>query len=177
MNPAKKSLNQKAPKINFEELKDLITNKILSDGIKQRATAVWITGSFTDPNREIDTSEYPSDLDIIVVIPDWEYPMADTGILFTAPQVETPAIYEGVVEDIRWESKDGGWDTAEEAWEDLPEYARETLRQSFQHVFRANEEDVQQERIRQYDVTIIDEERRAEMDTSGEIRVWPRDEE
>lgn len=178
MNPARKSLQEKAPLIDFDELEDLIVNEMLSDNIKQEAESAWITSSFVDPDREIDTSQYPSDLDVQVVIPGWEYPIADSGIAFFAPQVETPDIYKQAIENAQWDSKDEGWATAEEAWEELPEYARETLLNSIQFAFRADENDIEEDRIRQYDISIIDEEYRRQTTKPGaEICVWRRDEE
>lgn len=154
----KETLLSRAPLVDFEDLRKLIVYEIVTEETRSRAENIWITGSFSDPEREIDSGEAPSDLDILVNVPGWELPPADTGIPLVASSVDTPPIYERFPDEYTWESKGepiSSWDcSAQEAWEQLPEYAQETLMRSVEQVFHATEADVENNTMRSYDVNI-----------------------
>lgn len=150
----KESFHEKAPLVDVDELVGLVVDGMMTDGLRERAGSVWIQSSFADPEREIDTKETLSDLDLFVVVPDWEYPAVDSGLALVAPEAEVPAAYEESREGKDWTSKGGKCDSPEEAWEMIPGWARETLSQSLEYGFYATESDVESGSVRSYDLTI-----------------------
>lgn len=172
MNATRDEFESKAPLVDYDELVDIATQELLTDELRRKTAGVWITGSFVNPEKPLDTGESPSDLDLLVPVHGWEYPITSSGIAFAAPQVDIPDAYG--VTDVEWESvipsmveetvtdadpqelpKIGTWDSPiEEVWEKLPQYVCTTLERSIKHGFYARESDVESEIIRTYDVVI-----------------------
>lgn len=166
----------KAPLIDVDELVELILYDIMTEELRERAESVWIRNSFTDPDREIDTSETPSDLDIYVVVPGWDLPVTDSGIAAVASGADPPDALAESAADFEWTSKDGNWDSAEQAWDRIPEYVRETLRRSVEIGFYARESDVEEGIIRLFDLVVGNRENFAYVEKPGaEVRIYHGD--
>lgn len=171
------SFECKAPFVDVDAIRDLIVYDIVSDGTREQAESIWLQNSFVDPDCGIDENESPSDLDIFILIPDWNLPVADTGIAVATSETRVPAIYEQVG-PVTWESKDGRWtDSVDEFWEHLPEHVQQTLVQSMHKGFYATEEDYENRLIRSYDVTIGDRTAfNYERDAHARVEIWPTNE-
>lgn len=173
----KSELLSNAPLIDFEELKDVILMELLSRETRSKADSVWISGSFPDPEREIDRTDTPSDLDLFVLVPEWDLPPVDTGIPLLAPEAETPSVYQNVEKEAIWDAKEtplSAWDCSPQAaWDRLPNHARETLMRSVKKGFYATEGDVEAERLRGYDLSIGNEEHFEHgRCPRADIRIW-----
>ena len=160
---AVESLREKFPLVDVTELVNIITYEIVTDELRQRAESIWLYGSFVNPRKEIDTKEARSDLDIFVVVPEWDLPQADAAIPIFASQVPTPDVFQELSESQEWrgrglQSSRGGWDRpVDEVWESLPADVKETLKNSIERVFYTTEEDMRANRHRIYDTIIGDE--------------------
>lgn len=151
-----------APIIGVEELAEMLRFEMLSDETREKANSIWIVGSFVTPDKDIDTGESHSDLDVFVVLPNWELPIAGTALAMMAPQSDTLARYEQYPEKYNWSSKDTPrwkWDcSAEEAWERIPEHAQKTLVQSTERYFFATDDDIEENRQRSYELNIANQQ-------------------
>jgi hypothetical protein len=165
-------LESKAPLIEYEELVDIVANELLTTELRDVASGVWITGSFVNPDKPLDTGDTPSDMDLLVPIRNWDYPITSSGIAFAAPQVVIPDAYD--VESVEWESvipdmvektasdmgasefpDPGTWDcSVEDVWDQLPEYVCETLASSIRNGFYARPADIEHGVIRTYDIVL-----------------------
>lgn len=177
MTDPKSELLANAPLIDFQELTEVIVTEMLSPGTRSRADSVWISGSFPDPEREIDRTDTPSDLDLFVLVPDWDLPPADSGIAVLAPGAETPSTYQNVWSEASWDSKatpQSEWNCSpQEAWDRLPEHAQETLLRSVERGFYATEADVEEDRLRGYDLNIGNEQHfEYGRCPRSDIRIW-----
>jgi len=174
--PAKESFRKKAPLLEIDDLTEVIIEKILTEELLERAESVWIRKSFADPDKEIDSKDTPSDLDVFVVVPSWDKPLPDSGLAIVAPQVEVSAAYEESAEGSNWTSKDGKWESAEEAWEQIPKYVQKSLIRSTEYGFYATESDVESGIVRPYDITICNEEQfEVASKPDGEFCIWRSD--
>lgn len=169
------SFREKAPLVSLDELAEIITKDILTEELRQKTESVWLFNSFVDPEREIDEKETDSDLDVILLVPDWELPVLDTGLAVVAPQADTPEAYENNAGEMNWSSKDGKWDSPAKAWERLPDYVRETFLESVQRGFFANESDVESNNIRLYDITIVNRTQFHYDEEATRICIWEND--
>lgn len=167
------SFAQKAPLVELPGLRDQIVSRILSDGTRTAADSVWLRKSFVDPEKEIDRKQTDSDLDVFVLLPDWDYPVVDSGLAVAALQAETPEAYADVEQHADWESKDGEWHDPSDAWSRIPSHARETLENSLQLGFFATQQDQSEGNVRLYDVTVVNEYQfNYKRDETAEIRLW-----
>lgn len=173
-------LAEKAPLVDVDELVEAITEGLLADGLRARADSVWLYGSFVDPGKEVDESEARSDLDVFVVVPDWELPVSGVAIPLFAPQVELPPVVARFADRLDWSGVAGfenGWDcSAGEAWDRLPEPVRETLHRCVTTAFYAREADVEEGLVRPYDLMVGDESQwDARLGDGPAVRIWRAD--
>lgn len=159
MDEKKAALQDNAPLIDFDELRNIVLEEMLTPETRTKAHSVWISGNFSDPTYDIATEDSPSSLDLFVLIPDWTLPPADCGIPIMAPEVEMPPAYQNF--DDAWESKGtetDRWDCSpQEAWNRLPNHAQETLKNSAKKGFYASEADVEDGLMRGYELSIGNE--------------------
>ena len=166
------TFKSKAPLVNYDELVTFVVNRLLTDRLREEASGVWITGSFVDPQKPLDTGETPSDLDLLIPVDGWEYPITSSGIVFAAPQPDIPSVYgfesaewESVIPDMVAETAaaagpaeypdPGTWDcSAEAVWDRLPKYVCDTLQRSVESGFHALDQDADRGIVRTYDVVI-----------------------
>lgn len=153
----KDSFNRKAPLVDAEELVEIIVDEIVSEDLKQQADSIWLLGSFVNPEKELDRKGR-SDLDVFVVVPDWEYPQVDTGVAIFADQATVPELIAELADNgeyLALKGPEGRWERPPaEIWDTIPEYARRTLINSASNVFFRNEDEKASNKIRLYDVTI-----------------------
>lgn len=156
-------LSKKAPLLEPEEVLDLIENKLLSDGTRDQADGIWLYGSMVNPEKKLDKGENYSDLDIFVIVPEWNLPLVGPSAVIYAPQVETP-----LDEAFQWGNKEWKfeheWGSAERAYELLPEHARTTFMNCTRQYFIAKKEDQENNIIRQFELRIGNEEHRKYFD-------------
>lgn len=171
------TFRERAPLVDTAELSDLIVKGIIHPETRAAAESIWLQNSFVDPNRDIDENDTPSDLDVFVLIPDWEFPVADTGLAATVPAVENPEPHPST-DNVTWDSKDGKWtEGAESFWEVLPEHARGTFARSLQKGFYASETDREAGLIRTYDVTIGDRtDFEYDQESHARLQLYPENE-
>lgn len=155
--PHLREFQRKAPLLDRDSLASEVVHNILEPELRERAAEIWILGSFINPDKGTDENGR-SDMDLFVVVPDWDMPVADVSILFAASNVPTPPMYEPLSDDHDWkgiDAPDRTWDgSPDEAWERLPEYVRETLHNAATEFFYATMADKEQNRVRNYDLQI-----------------------
>lgn len=161
MNAQKKTFSEKAPLINIDELVDFVINEIVDENLRRQASSIWLLGSFVNPGKEIDRGKRRSDLDIFVVVPDWDLPQINSGVALYADQVPTPDILKKTVERSKYAplmGPDGRWEIpASDIWEELPDSIKKTFVSSIETVFFATQEERESGEIRMYDVIVGDE--------------------
>lgn len=147
-----REFERKAPLVDPEELVEVIEHKLFTPELRDRTDSIWLHGSFVTPGKDIDTGEEYSDMDVVAVVPEWDLPPAGPGIVIFAP--ETDLVHSEVVDDdFEW-TYSYQWESAEKAYELLPEYARESFVQSLHRFFHASEADREEGVFRQYDLRI-----------------------
>lgn len=155
------SFEAKAPLIDLEQLAQMLTSEIIASELLSQADSVWLFASFVNPNKEIDTGRKASDLDVFVRVPDWEMPIADSGIPIFASSQPTSDLYETMTDDLNWQGHDAPdrqWDCSpDEAWKSLPEPVQITLFRCTRKLFHATQEDREKNRGRIYDILIGNE--------------------
>lgn len=137
-----RTLAGRAPLLDVSELRTLVVRKLLPRSVLDRTESIWLLGSFTNPGKDLDT-EKRSDLDVYVVVPDWDRPIALSSLAVYAPQspVHDPSVEEdawtGVIgpEGTRWDR------SASEAWDCLPTDVQRALAYSVQVAVFATEAD------------------------------------
>lgn len=172
MNVTRNEFESKAPLVNHDELVEIVTEELLTDKLQRVAAGVWLTGSFVNSKKPLDTGDSPSDMDLLVPVCDWEYPIISSALALVAPQVELPKVYD--VTDTEWKRKTPPmveetftsadpeelpsitrWDcSAEDAWNRLPDYVCTTLERSINCGFYASKSDAEARIIRSYHVVI-----------------------
>ncbi|PSP75603.1 hypothetical protein BRC81_14535 [Halobacteriales archaeon QS_1_68_20] len=109
-----------------------------------------------DPDKPIDRKDKPSDLDVFVVISDWDLPIADPSIVLSSSEApDPPTIREesGDSDDFELHNSEF-WEDADQAWEKLPAFAQQTLVNSTRNFLRFKPEDKQENVVRNYDLRI-----------------------
>lgn len=192
MNDAlRNELREKAPLVEPDELKQLIVREIVDDKLREWAAGVWLLGSFVNPGRDIDSKDKRSDLDAFVLVPDWEFPQAGSGMAMFAEAVdeEVPTIFEQVTDGKSWSPMEGPesvlWEcSVDEAWEQLPACVQRSLVNSTQTGVYAIEEDKRNGRARCCDLIVGNEAQlefnRAVEEANGaeliDTQIWSPDE-
>ncbi|WP_139172838.1 hypothetical protein [Halopelagius longus] len=155
---AKSEFRKKAPRLEFDDMETIVVEEILNEDILKQTRDIWLHGSFIDPNSEIDKGDKRSDLDIFVVVPNWNLPAVTSGITWAASQAPTLEDLDHLRDHYTWKelpSKEKKWNcTAEEAWEKLPECVRKTFIRASHRFFFANDNDYREKKMRNYDVFI-----------------------
>lgn len=149
----REQLEQKAPLVDPDGLVDTIESEILSPELRDRGSSIWLRGSFVDPDREIDSGEKYSDMDVYVPVDGWDLPLAGPGTIIYASQTDSVHAVAVAKDEYEWSYKHQ-WESADRAYERLPEYAIETFTESLRHFFIASEEDKEADVYRQYDIRI-----------------------
>lgn len=180
---AREEFESKAPLLEFEEMKNILIENVIHERLLDRTRGIWLHGSFVDPDSEIDTGDKRSDMDVFVVVPGWELPVATTGIAWTAPQAPQIEGLEHLRGNHDWDelpapSEDWKWNCSPgEAWEKLPDYVRTTLVNSNKRFFFATPTDYKERKARPYDVFVGDVEQFEFHSKIGpKVKVWENDE-
>lgn len=171
------SLKRKAPLIDLREVADTIVGEIMTESMREQADGAWIRNSFVDPETEIDTGPERSDVDVFIFCSSWEYPVADSGMALATSHLPLPSAIDTPSEEFNWESKDGKWDVhVDEAWEQLPTYAQETLSNSIRHGVYATRKDFENSSARPFDFTIGGQSAYEYLhDPHAQVSIWDGD--
>lgn len=147
-------LQKKAPLVPIDELSTMIETELLPSGICSKVDSVWLSGSFVNPHKEIDRGSNLSDLDLFIVVPEWNLSPATTSIAIFASQVPIPSSFERLSQEEDWDKYGGSvWEcSADEAWEALPDPVQAMLRRSLRKRFYRNERELEQNISRNYDL-------------------------
>lgn len=165
-----------APMIDAEDLSSMILNDVMTDRLRSRAASLWLIGGFADPARPLGTTEDRwSDLDVFIVDLHWDMPQAETGIALETTHTTLP--------DQISENAEGEWNgvsgpeqwgcSADEAWDQLPEYVQETLiKGTHKLIFRSRKER-ESLRPRYLDLFVGNEEQLAYQRKLGRTEGYP----
>ncbi|MFC7081937.1 hypothetical protein [Halorussus caseinilyticus] len=156
---ARAVFRERAPLVDLDEFTEMIVSEVVTDELLSRTESIWLIGSFTNPGKEIDTNKFEwSDLDVYVAVSDWEFSQAATNMLIAEPSEPTPKGVPTEHGPEKWDDRLAGpkrWNcSVTEAWEQLPECARETIRKSAQKGFFRNHEEFENREVRYLDLFV-----------------------
>lgn len=152
----REEISTKAPLLDAESLVRFVIDELLTAETSDRADSLWLRGSLVDPEKPIDRKQKPSDVDVFVAISGWDLPIADPSIVLCSDDAPDPPTKDGEThrtDDYQMYNTEY-WESAERAWERLPEFAQETLVNSTQNFVRFREDDARNNIVRNYDLRI-----------------------
>ena len=151
----------RAPAVEISELQDLLLSDIITEALLSVCSSVWILGSFTNPYKSLDqNSREWSDLDVFIVLNEWEGPQAASNMLMYAPSENVPRGLPEEVEETNWQDTSslagaGEWEcTIEEAWSNIPGCVKTTIRNASKRGFFRNTEEIEAKSVRSIDVFV-----------------------
>lgn len=157
----KEVFESRAPAVKISELQGLLLSDIVAEELLTECLSVWVFGSFANPYKSLDrNSRKWSDLDVFIVLDEWDSPQAASNMLMYAPNEDVPREFPEDIKENDWQdipplAGPGEWQcTIEEAWDEIPLFVKETIRNASKRGFFRNTEEIEAESVRSIDIFV-----------------------